>query len=48
MFAKLARALFGSQPDGQCVRCKQTLDPRDIGASKGVCLPCRLDPGRTL
>jgi hypothetical protein len=48
MIAKLVRALFGSQLVGHCLRCKKPLDPLDIGASKGVCLPCRLDPGRSL
>ncbi len=48
MITKLVRALFGSEAGSHCRRCKEPLHPHDeVGAKEGVCLPCRLDPGRT-
>jgi hypothetical protein len=47
MLNKLARTLFGLELAGRCRRCREPLHPHDdVGASEGVCLPCRLDPGR--
>jgi hypothetical protein len=47
MITKLVRALFGSEAGRHCRRCMEPLHPHDpVGANEGVCLPCRLDPGR--
>jgi hypothetical protein len=47
MVNKLVRALFGSEAGKRCRRCREPLHPNDeFGVSEGLCLPCRLDPGR--
>jgi hypothetical protein len=47
MITKLVRALFGSEAGTHCRRCMEPLHPHDpVGTNEGVCLPCRLDPGR--
>jgi hypothetical protein len=48
MITKLARALFGSgsETSARCRLCREPLDSRDVAEVEGVCLPCRLEPGR--
>ena len=47
MVSKLVRTLLGLDGGTHCRRCREPLHPSDgYSASEGVCLPCRLDPGR--
>ncbi len=46
---RVVRSLFSVEAGRSCRRCHDPIPPNDaFGLSEGVCVPCRLDPGRAL